>query len=78
MTAEASKVAQLLLVAFVAISSLLFERVAPRTDIKFALDPPKTNIVRSCGGIAAATIPVRRQNLSCLHHRRLAWASGVW
>jgi len=45
--------------------------------------PDRTTITvlrlrRSCGRLAAATILMRRQNLSRLHHRRLAWASGVW
>ena len=34
MTAQASRVQRLPLIAFVAISSLLFERVVPRTEIK--------------------------------------------
>ena len=65
MTPEASRVQRLSFVAFVAISSLVFERVAPRTDMKVCAGSPKKNIIRSCGGIAAGTIPVRRQDLSC-------------
>jgi hypothetical protein len=49
MTAEAARVQQLPLV--VAISSLLFQRVTPRTDFKVCAGSPKMNIVRSFGGI---------------------------
>ena len=38
------RVQRLALVGFVAISSLRFERVAPRTDIKFARDLPRRTL----------------------------------